>query len=192
MKICGENERWQNHNCSWPHVSVAKSSYLHQKQAQNLCRSCVSWTKANIILITLRKQTRPYYTILHHKWPYIGQFVTICDHTGPYGVIRDHMGPCGAILNHTGPYGAIQTIQDQTKTYCTIQDHTVPNGTIRDHTRPYGTIHDHTWPYGTVLDQTGQYRTIQGHTGPFGVILGHMNNMDKTRLNWTKRDHKGP
>ena len=58
-----------------------------KQQAQNLCRSCVSWTKGNIC--SIRKQMGSYSVI----WSYAGLMRKKPGNTGPYKTIRDHSGP---------------------------------------------------------------------------------------------------
>ena len=83
---------------------VQNSFGCFRKQAQNLCRSCVSWTKSNIIIITQRKKTGPNYAL----WGHMGPNMTIHDQTGPYWSMQDHTGPNVTIYEPKGPYRTIQ------------------------------------------------------------------------------------
>ena len=70
------------------------------KKAQNLCRSCVSWTKG--IICSIRKQMG-YYSVI---WSYAELMRKKPGNKGPYktiGTKRDHMGPHRTKRDHTGP-----------------------------------------------------------------------------------------
>ena len=127
------------------------------KQAKNLWRSCLSWTKANICCLMKPTGTKGG---IWHTWPYKviqchwGLYCTIRYHTGQYRFIESHTGPCKTIGNHRKPH---MNIKDHRGAYGAIKGHTWLYSTIHDYARSYVTLG---WPFKIIIDHGEPNKTI--------------------------------